>query len=288
MDSMGKYIDELALEIEENLVRGFSKNSRDRLERALHYAVSVRGKRLRPLLFLTLLQALDRDPRPCMDIACSIEYIHTYSLIHDDLPVMDDDDLRRGQPTVHVAFDEPIALLAGDTLLTIAFERMAHSGLKPAVIVALLKIITRSIGVEGMAGGQALDLDFDGHKEEIFTIQKKKTADLITGVFLMAGSIAGLDEERLALLREAGRSIGVAFQMADDLLDLEGEEEKVGKRLKKDGKNRSPNSVIYYGRDTIKEYIRRDYGRTVELMEQLGIAFEPFLTLIRMMVYRDR
>jgi geranylgeranyl diphosphate synthase type II len=284
---MDKYIIQIADHIEESLMSGIKRDKR-RLNQALYYAVSIRGKRLRPLLFLSLLKSFGIDPLEYLDIACAIEYIHTYSLIHDDLPAMDNDDLRRGQPTVHIKFDEPIALLAGDTLLTVAFERITKAALDPDKVVKILRILTESIGIEGMAGGQALDLDFNGNKEDIIEIHKKKTACLICGALLSAGSIIGLSEREMSWLEKAGMYIGIAFQMADDLLDVEGEEKKVGKRLKKDKGNESPNSVLYFGVDTIRERIDDYYNKTMEMFEKLGVAFPSFLLLIKKMVYRNK
>lgn len=284
---MDKYLNRLTRRVESSLVEGFEKRQ-DRLKEACYYALSVKGKRLRPLLFLTLLEALEKDPRDFLDIAAAIEYIHTYSLIHDDLPAMDDDDVRRGKPTVHVQFDEPIALLAGDTLLTMAFERIARSDLAPETVVDILKILTGCIGLEGMACGQALDIDFDGDPGKIIDIQRKKTAYLISGCLRCAGRIAGLDESRMFRLQEAGLSIGVAFQMADDLLDIIGDEREVGKRLKKDGDNKSPNSVLYFGEERVKKEIHRYYQSTVTLLAEMNISFPPFLFLINKMAYRNK
>ena len=223
---------------------------------------------MRPLLFLALTESFDLNPLDYLDIACAIEIIHTYSLIHDDLPAMDNDDMRRGLPTVHRKFNEAIALLCGDTLLTLAFERISRASLPPAKTVNILRILTESIGINGMAGGQALDLEFGGNKAEIFEIHKKKTARLITGTLLSAGEIAGLDKKKMELLQDAGLTIGIAFQMADDLLDIEGDEEKVGKRLKKDAGNNSPNSVIFFGRDQIIEKINKYYTKTINHLKE--------------------
>ncbi len=284
---MEKYVKDLVVRIEKNIIKGFLGKS-NRLEQACFYALSVKGKRLRPLLFLSLLDALGEKPDLYMDIACAIEYIHTYSLIHDDLPAMDNDDFRRGQPTVHVKFDEPIALLTGDTLLTVAFERIAKSNLEAEKIVNILKILTESIGVRGMASGQALDIDFDGDRNKILKIQKKKTAYLISGCLLCAGEIGGLDIKKMAKLKDAGLSIGIAFQMADDLLDIEGDEKEVGKKLKKDERNKSPNSVIYFGKKNIKNKINDYYNKTVGILKEMRIDFLPFLNLIKKMAFRNK
>lgn len=284
---MSPHFEKLAELINQSLLEGVDPK-KGILAQSIHYALSVKGKRLRPVLFLTLLEAHGRSPRDYLDIACSIEYIHTYSLIHDDLPVMDNDDFRRGMPTLHKKFNEPIALLAGDTLLTMAFERIAGSGLPDGQIVSILRIITDSIGLRGMAGGQALDLAFDGNRSTVFKIQRMKTADLIKATFLSAAEILNLSDSEKKRLKYAGILIGIAFQMADDMLDLEGDETEVGKKLKKDLSNESPNAVIFYGKDFIREKINDLYGRTCQQLDAIGMDHPPFRELIKMMVYRSK
>jgi geranylgeranyl pyrophosphate synthase len=284
---MNDYIKNLTAKIDEALAAGL-KPGNGVLEAAIHYALSVKGKRLRPLLFLTLIDAYKMDPLAYMDIACAIECIHTYSLIHDDLPVMDNDDFRRGMPTVHKKFNEAIALLAGDTLLTYAFERITHAGTAPGHIVNILRILTAGIGKEGMAGGQVLDLEFSGNKDVIFKIHRMKTAELIKATLLSAAEIIGLSAGEKEILAEAGITIGVGFQMADDLLDIIGDETEVGKKLKKDLDNKSPNCILFYGKEFIQKEIDNAYTNTMSLLKRLKIDFPPFLYLIEKMVYRSK
>ncbi len=275
-------------EINREMLNGINKSSTT-LDKALEYAIKVEGKRLRPLLFLSFIDAFKKkgfDYTQYYNIACAIEYIHTYSLIHDDLPSMDNDDFRRGQPTVHKKFDPAIALLTGDTLLTFAFERIAETNIPGKTIVEIIKIITKSIGSLGMAGGQALDLEFSGNKDEIFNIHRMKTAELITGTILSAAEIIGMTKQEKDKVREAGILIGIAFQMADDLLDIEGDEKLVGKKLNKDIDNKSPNSVYFHGKDYIKKEIDKSYKKTVEIFTDLKIYSPVFLYLIKKMVYR--
>ncbi|MGE5342732.1 MAG: polyprenyl synthetase family protein [Candidatus Omnitrophota bacterium] len=286
-----EYIKSLTSAIDEALVKNFDP-SRGTLDAALHYALSVKGKRLRPLLFLSLLEAFHLNPSDFMDIACAIESIHTYSLIHDDLPCMDNDDFRRGMPTVHKQFNEAVALLAGDTLLTYAFERIVRTPIDPQQIVRILNILTVGIGKDGMAGGQILDLEFNGHelkdKTIIFDIHRKKTAELITATLRSAAEIIDLAPDQKEMLAEVGHTIGVAFQMADDLLDIEGDEKEVGKKLKKDQGNQSPNCVLFYGSEWVKGEIDHAYAKAIALLARLHIDFPPFLYLIRKMVYRNK
>lgn len=279
------YIKNLTNQVDEALLVGLNPAG-SILESAIHYALSVKGKRLRPLLFLTLIDAFKINLKKYMDIACAIESIHTYSLIHDDLPAMDNDDFRRGMPTVHKKFNEAIALLAGDTLLTYAFEKIARARLEPEKAVNILRILTVGIGKDGMAGGQALDLEFNGNKDDILDIHRMKTAELIKATMLSAAEVVGLREDEKLILGDAGMAIGIGFQMADDLLDIVGDEKEVGKKLKKDQANMSPNSILYYGEDHIKNEIDAAYSRTIALLEQLKIGFPPFLFLMEKMVYR--
>lgn len=284
---MNLYIENLTTKIDEALVKGLNPEN-STLESAAHYALSVKGKRLRPLLFLTLLEAYNLNPLDHLEIACAIETIHTYSLIHDDLPCMDNDDFRRGMPTVHKKFNEAIALLAGDTLLTYAFERITRAPIEPQRIVNILRILTEGIGLNGMAGGQGLDLCFLGNKNDIFEIHRMKTAELIKAALLSAAEVAGLNTQEKNLLSEAGINIGTAFQMTDDLLDIEGNEALVGKKLNKDINNQSPNSILYYGKDYIQNEIDLAYNKTIDILHLLNITFPPFLFLMEKMVYRSK
>ena len=284
---MKDYFEKLINEIESGLVKGIEPQN-GILEKAMHYSLSVKGKRLRPLLFLTLIDAFEKNSLKYIDIACAIEYIHTYSLIHDDLPCMDNDDFRRGMPTVHKKFNDAIALLAGDTLLAAAFEKISFFDMPPVKVVNILKILTHSIGKNGMAGGQALDLEFNKNKELIFKIQRKKTAELIKGTLLSGAEIVNMKEKDKDILEDVGNTIGIAFQMADDLLDIEGDEQKVGKKLHKDKINKSPNSVLYFGKDFVEKEIETSYKKSINMLKEINIDFPPFLSLIKKMVYRDR
>ncbi len=284
---MNEYFNQLSNKIEDALVEGIDKD-RSVLESSIHYSLSIKGKRLRPLIFLTLLESFGKSPENYLDIAVAIEYIHTYSLIHDDLPAMDNDDLRRGMPTVHKKYGEAIALLAGDTLLTMAVEKISNSKASTDARIGVLQILTKSIGIEGMAGGQSLDLLFTGDQEIIYEIHRKKTAELIKGTMLSAAELAGVKQEKKEILHDIGIKIGVAFQMADDLLDIIGNEKEVGKKLNKDSSNKSPNSVLYFGPEIIKVKIEKEYNEVLDLIKKLKLDFPPFLDLIYRMVHRSK
>ncbi|HUU04483.1 MAG TPA: polyprenyl synthetase family protein [Patescibacteria group bacterium] len=284
---MTDYLQRLTTAVDRELLDGIQPGN-GTLEAAMHYALTVRGKRLRPLLFLTLLDACRIEAERFIGLASALEIIHTYSLIHDDLPVMDNDDLRRGMPTVHRKFNEAVALLAGDTLLTFAFEKIASSPLAAEKIVTIIGIITRCIGKQGMARGQALDLEFSGQAGTIAEIHRLKTAELIKGSLLAAAVTADFDGCRRELLARAGIALGMGFQLADDLLDITGAEDVVGKKLHKDQANCSPNAVLYFGEQAVREKIDAYYLEAQARVGELEIDFPPFLFLMKSMLYRSQ
>ncbi|MGE0610850.1 MAG: polyprenyl synthetase family protein [Hyphomicrobiales bacterium] len=210
-----------------------------RLAEAMRYATLGGGKRLRPLLLIESAGLFGVKTENALDAAAALECVHCYSLVHDDLPAMDDDDLRRGRPTVHKAFDEATAILAGDGLLTLAFEILARreTNADPAVRTELILGLARAAGWTGMAGGQALDLEAEGRTLEVDQIRQLQA--LKTGALIRyaceAGAILGKAEPKpRAALAAFGRAIGQAFQLADDLLDVEGDTSLLGKAIGKD------------------------------------------------------
>ncbi|MDG3006028.1 polyprenyl synthetase family protein [Paludisphaera sp. Pla2] len=214
----------------------------ERLAAAMRYSVLGGGKRLRPVLCLMAAEACGATWREALPAACALELVHTYSLIHDDLPAMDDDDLRRGRPTCHKAFDEATAILAGDGLLTLAFELVAR-GVEPAdSAVECVRILAQASGPSGMVAGQMADLQAedraeagrDGSAAELEAIHRRKTGALLRAPLEMGAVIARAPEAWREALARYGRAVGLAFQIVDDLLDVEGDEAKVGKRVGKD------------------------------------------------------
>src|SRR5690554_709574 len=193
------------------------------LKEAMEYALFPGGKRFRPLLLLMILLDLNRDIELGLDIACAIEMIHTYSLIHDDLPAMDNDDMRRGKPSMHVFFGENIAILTGDALLTESFYWISSANLTDEIKIKLVKIISELVGARGMIKGQLLDIKADDVTfEEIDAIHKHKTVDLIRSAVKAATIIAGVKDENW---NELANYLGRAFQIKDDLKDIDKSEE---------------------------------------------------------------
>ena len=244
------------------------------IHKAMRYSLFAGGKRMRPALCLAAATACGGKETDAMPLACAVECIHTYSLIHDDLPAMDDDDLRRGRPTVHKAFDEATAILAGDTLLTLAFEILADPGThpNPAVRAELGLRLARASGGAGMAGGQMLDLEAPGKtlsEADIRNLQRMKTGALITFGCVAGGILGETSEKNVAALRSFGDALGAAFQLADDLLDAEGDAAIVGKATGKDQEAGKGTLVSLLG-------IEAAHAKLHEIKAEALAALEPF------------
>lgn len=223
--------------------RVVSRDCPDQLREAMAYSLLAGGKRLRPVLVLLACEACGGDVKSALPAACALEMVHTYSLIHDDLPAMDDDDLRRGRPTNHKQFGEALAILAGDALLTLAFEVIAKETKPPEVAALCCADLASAAGAVGMVGGQVADLegeklcgdaDFLPTIEHLESIHHRKTGRLLTCGLVMGARIAGADHSTQARLETYGKCVGLAFQIADDLLDVTGTEVKMGKGVQKD------------------------------------------------------
>jgi geranylgeranyl diphosphate synthase type II len=234
---------------------------------AMHYSLNVGGKRIRP--FLTLESAKVSGAKKTenfLDIAIAIEMIHTYSLIHDDLPAMDNDDLRRGKPTCHKVFGEAIAILAGDGLLTYAFEKISHSNLNPTKIVEIIKILSRNTGIYGMVAGQAGDIlaEKEGSFNDIKFIHENKTTKFIQACCEIGALLADATKDQRQALKNYGYHIGMAFQIWDDILDIIGDTKKLGKTV---GKDLNQNKLTYpsvFGLEKSKKLAKSHVEKAVE------------------------
>ncbi|GBD38616.1 Farnesyl diphosphate synthase [bacterium HR37] len=201
------------------------------LDESMRYSILAGGKRLRPVLCIASAEAVGGRAEDVLPVACAIEMIHTYSLIHDDLPAMDDDTLRRGVPTNHNVFGEAVAILAGDALLTDAFFVIAQSEISPYLVVDVIREISKAAGSKGMVRGQALDLALEGKEVSIETVERMhylKTGALIEASVVSGGKVGGATEDQILQLRSYSRNLGIAFQIIDDVLDIEGGED-IGK-----------------------------------------------------------
>jgi geranylgeranyl diphosphate synthase type II len=243
------------------------------LKSAMGYSLFVGGKRLRPVLVLSANALLGGDPQEATPLACAMEMIHTYSLIHDDLPAMDDDDLRRGKPTNHKVFGEGMAVLAGDGLLSYAFEIMLENALRyPQNAAAHLRAIHRvaaGAGVYGMVGGQCMDLYCEGaeetSEEQLSFIHRNKTGAMIVAALTAGLELCSPSPEQAEALQAYGRDIGLAFQITDDILDIEGDVEKLGKNTGSDARAKKLTYPAMYGlaaaRAKVPELIDAACGR---------------------------
>lgn len=240
------------------------------LREAIRYSLLAPGKRLRPMLVLLAAESCGATADSAIPAACAVEMIHAYSLIHDDLPAMDDDDLRRGRPTCHKVFGEAMAILAGDALLALAFQVLAERIRPAAVAAACCGALAEAAGPCQLVGGQADDIDSPGAEaglETLESIHVRKTGALIRASLRLGGLAAGAEPAALAALDRYGRAVGLAFQITDDLLDVRGTEEVIGKRVGKDAGQGKLTFPILIG---VEESVRR----AEELMHQAFQALE--------------
>jgi farnesyl diphosphate synthase len=265
---------------------------RARLYEAMRHAAIGGGKRLRPLLVVAACGLFHVDRERALRVGLAVECIHVYSLIHDDLPSMDDDDLRRGKPTVHRAFDEATAILAGDSLHALAFEVLADEATHedPFVRAELIAELARASGPSGMAGGQMLDLTAQEDKPDLAAVtrlQQLKTGALI-GFCLEAGAIMGrVPVEGRRPLRGYARDVGLAFQITDDLLDVEGEESKTGKRVGKDGAAGKETFVSLLGVERARQQAGMLVVQGIEHLHGFGAEADLLRAIARFAVERD-
>lgn len=244
-----------------------------KLYEAARYAILGGGKRLRPILALTTARTLGGDVSASLTPACALEMIHTYSMIHDDLPCMDNDDYRRGKLTVHKKYTEGHAVLTGDFLLTYAFEVLAADPqLTPEKKARLIAILARQSGSEGMIGGQVMDLHFEGQTIPLDTLKllhRSKTGALITASIEFGAILANVNASHLNTLRQFGESIGLAFQVVDDILDVTSSEVKHGKTIASDIVNHKSTYVSLLGLEQAKVYANEFYQQAIRALKPL-------------------
>ena len=268
-------------------------DARADLYRAMRHAAIGGGKRLRPLLVRATADLFAVDPGCAGDVGMAVEAIHVYSLIHDDLPAMDDDDLRRGKPTVHKAFDEATAILAGDCLHALAFEILADPKMHadPFVRAELVMELARASGPGGMAGGQMMDLVAERSRFDLATVtrlQQMKTGALISVSVEMGAILGRVPPEGRRSLRGYAHDLGLAFQIADDLLDAEGDEALVGKALRKDGEAGKETFLSLLGVDRARGQCRMLVDQAVQHLHAYGAEADVLRDVARYVVERDR
>jgi geranylgeranyl diphosphate synthase type II len=264
------------------------------LHKAMRYSIFAGGKRVRPVLLLAACEAVGGAIDRAMPAACALEMIHTYSLIHDDLPAMDDDDFRRGRPTNHKVFGEAIAILAGDGLLTEAFRLMANpafaAGADPVARMAVISEIATCAGSYGMVGGQVVDMESEGQPEmDLPTVQyihTHKTGALIKASVVAGALLGGADEKQLAAIRRYGEAAGLAFQIADDILDIEGTTEEIGKDA---GSDEARGKVTYpavMGLAAAKQEAKSMMDEAMHALAGFGAEADPLREIARYIVER--
>jgi len=244
------------------------------IHKAMRYSVFAGGKRIRPILALETARTFDPAAPAAVHVGCAIELIHTYSLIHDDLPALDNDDLRRGKPTCHKQFGEATAILAGDALLTLAFQTLAEAPVDPARRAEIVAEIAKAAGtVNGMVGGQVADLEAEGKSissEMLEYIHRSKTAALIRASVVAGGLSAGAAAEDLARVRQYGDNIGWAFQVVDDILDVEESSAALGKTAGKDATQKKATYPALYGLEKSRATAQQLAGHAMEALAPFG------------------
>lgn len=269
------YLDNIENHIKDSIPQRDKDN--DVLISAMEYSLLAGGKRIRPILAVAICDMLGGDVKNIIPFAIAIEMIHTYSLIHDDLPSMDDDEFRRGKKTNHKVFGEDIAILSGDALLNYAFEYMIEKSLqnnvKPLNIVNAIKIVSNASGYDGMIGGQVIDIKSEGIKIDLELLKKmhrKKTGALITAPCMVAANLCGLDAEKTNKINSFAHNLGLAFQIKDDILDVEGNLETLGKDIGSDYENNKSTYVTIYGLDKAKEILNDVTKKTLAELDIFG------------------
>ncbi|MFW6080994.1 MAG: polyprenyl synthetase family protein [Desulfosalsimonas sp.] len=267
-----------------------------RLCRAMEHSLMGSGKRLRPVLCLAAAEAVaDRTAGAVLDAACALEMVHTYSLIHDDLPAMDDDDLRRGRPTCHVAFDEATAILAGDALLTLAFTTLAGCGQKPGTdtgrVLRVISIISEAAGYTGMIEGQMRDMEAEFKILDLDTLKDMhmlKTGALIRASVVSGAVLAGADEEKISALSEYAENIGLAFQVTDDILNVTGDPEKMGKASGTDSARGKFTYPALMGSDRAERYAKNLVNNALQTLGVFDNKTQPLEALAVYIAERDK
>ncbi len=268
-----------------------NREPRGDLYDAMEYSLLAGGKRIRPVLTLECCRMCGGEPETALPLAGAVEMIHTYSLIHDDLPCMDDDDLRRGRPTNHKVYGEATAVLAGDALLTAAFEVILDAGsLPPERLLTAAAVLARAAGGWGMVGGQVLDMAGEGHAlslSEVEELQRMKTGALITAAAEMGCVAAGGTQEQRAAVRRYAEKLGLAFQIQDDILDVVGNAAALGKSVGSDARSEKTTFVTLKGVETCRKLVRRLTEEAKEALAVFGCEKEHLCWLADSLASRE-
>ena len=256
---------------------------------AMNYSVKAGGKRLRPILMLETFKLFSEDEAKVYPFMAAIEFIHTYSLVHDDLPAMDDDEFRRGQKTTHAKYGEDIGILAGDGLLNYAYEVMSEAVVKNPDAAEAMAVIAKKAGSYGMVGGQTVDVINEGKKLDIETINfihNLKTAALIEASMMAGAILGGATEEQVLQVESIAKNIGMAFQIQDDILDVTGDEQKLGKPVLSDEKNEKDTYITLIGLEESKQKVEDLSNLAIDGIKALG-ENEFLVTLVEKLISRE-
>lgn len=266
------------------------------LYKAIRYSLFAGGKRIRPILSMAAFEAVGGKGERILPFACALEMIHTYSLIHDDLPAMDNDDYRRGKPTCHHVFGEALGILAGDALLTEAFRLMANQTIHEvpkydgALVLNIIHEVAQAAGMLGMVGGQALDIESEGKEIDFPTLQyihTHKTGSIILVSVRLGAKLGGGSEEALKALTRYGEGIGLAFQIADDILNIEGEMAQLGKKTGSDLIRRKATYPALLGIEESKRRAKELVDLSIDAIRSLGSEADPLREIARFILFRE-
>ncbi|MGI1805169.1 polyprenyl synthetase family protein [Exiguobacterium sp. TDN 0502] len=285
-------LNEWKLQVENKMAEFMERiDAPERLRDSMRYSLDAGGKRIRPALIYAVLDAFSIDRSKGDATAAALEMIHTYSLIHDDLPAMDDDDLRRGRPTNHIAFDEATAILAGDALLTNAFSCLLETPDSPDVKLALVERLAAAAGAAGMVGGQLDDMlgERGGINDvaELESIHRRKTGALLVFAVEAGGLLAAVSPTDLAHLHQYGRHLGIAFQIQDDILDVTGDAEKIGKPVGSDEGNEKATYPKLLGLEGAKRALTAQVEAAEQAIDALSVEATTLKELLDFVVKRD-
>lgn len=285
-----KYLDDRRTLVNNFLEKRMEKKGISRVDDAMSYSLLAGGKRLRPILLMATADAVGGSGYNFLPVACGLEMIHTYSLIHDDLPLMDNDDYRRGRLTNHKVYGDALALLAGDGLLTLAFEVMLEQKNTSAeALVETVREIAMCAGNFGMVGGQVLDLDAEGKSishEELRTLHSAKTGALFIGAVRSGARLVGVSEEQLLALTKFADLFGLAFQITDDILDVEGDAQEMGKTSGSDAKLEKSTYVTIYTLAGAKALAEKTVAEAIACLDIFGEKAEPLRQITHMIAHR--
>ena len=262
------------------------------LNDAMRYSVLEGGKRVRPFLVSECSKFFDTDEDEIMQIAAAIELLHVYSLVHDDLPSIDNDDLRRGRPSTHKYFDEATAILVGDALQALSFEILSdnYKKIKKTDQIILINSFAKYVGQNGMVGGQAIDIDKNKNNlsiEKLLEMYKLKTANLISFSCQVGGIVSGADQKKVNALKNFGDNLGIAFQISDDILDIIGDENVTGKRVGSDLKNNKKTFLNFFDIDESKREIEKYCDLSISSLKIFGPVPETLLGLVNFIRERE-